>query len=157
MESEEKNKTIGWREWVALPDLNIKKIKAKIDTGARTSTLDARGFEVFEEKGEEFVRFKVLHGTRTKPKQSICTAKVLAHRNVTNSGGQVEERIVILTTIILGDQFKKIEVTLTPRENMKFRMLLGRTAVNDGIKVDVSRSYLTKADRNSTKEPLNKS
>ena len=140
-----KNKTIiGWREWVGLPDLGIDTIKAKIDTGARTSSLDASEVSLFEEQGDTMVRFRVTCGRRNKLKEQTCTAAVVEHRNVTNSGGYVEERIVISTKVRIGVLEKEIEITLTQRDNMKFRMLLGRTALGNNFQVDVARSYLTR-------------
>ena len=140
------NKTvIGWREWVGLPDLGIDSIKAKIDTGARTSSLDASEVALFEEEGRTMVRFLVTSGRGDKVKDQICTASVVENRNVTNSGGYVEERIVISTKVRIGYFEKEIEITLTQRENMKFRMLLGRTALGNDFQVDVARSYLTRS------------
>jgi hypothetical protein len=140
------NKTvIGWREWVGLPDLGIDNIKAKIDTGARTSSLDASEVVLFEKEGRTMVRFQATSGRRDNTKQQTCTAAVVENRNVTNSGGYVEERIVISTKIRIGDLEKKIEITLTQRDNMKFRMLLGRTALGNDFQVDVGRSYLTRS------------
>jgi hypothetical protein len=143
---------IGWREWVGLPDLGIDNIKAKIDTGARTSSLDASEVALFEEDGQPMVRFQVTSGRRDNLKQQICTALVVEHRNVTNSGGYVEERIVIATNIRIGDLEKEIEITLTQRDNMKFRMLLGRTALGNDFQVDVARSYLTRSRLKRTRK-----
>ena len=133
---------IGWREWVQLPGLGISRIKAKVDTGAHTSSLDARVIEYFEEKGESLVRFAAIYGSQKNPKSKTCTARVVEHRNVTNSGGQIEERIVICTTIQIGQVRKDIEISLTCRKNMKFRMLLGRTTVNHDFIIDPVESYL---------------
>jgi len=128
---------------VGLPDLGIENIKAKIDTGARTSSLDASEIELVQESGVTMARFRVTFGRRKNLKERICTATVIEHRNVTNSGGYVEERIVISTPVRIGNLEKEIEITLTQRNNMKFRMLLGRTALGNDFQVDVSRSYLT--------------
>ncbi|WP_424946287.1 ATP-dependent zinc protease [Candidatus Spongiihabitans sp.] len=139
----DQKKIIGWREWVGLPDLGIDNIKAKIDTGARTSTMDAEGYELIEEDGIILARFQVTFGNRNKLKAKVCRARVVENRKVTNSGGQVEERIVILSHIKIGPLIKEIEITLTQRKNMKFRMLLGRTAISEDFLVDAARSYLT--------------
>ena len=142
MQSLDQKKIIGWREWVGLPDLGIDKIKAKIDTGARTSTMDAEGYELTEEDGIILARFQVTFGNRKKLKEKVCTARVVENRKITNSGGHVEERIVIVSNIKIGQLIKEIEITLTQRKNMKFRMLLGRTAISEDFVVDVTRSYL---------------
>ena len=139
----EDNIKIGWREWVQLPDLGLKRIKAKIDTGARTSSLDSRVLDFVSENGIEMVLFEVTYGGPKSPKIKQCKAPVVEHRTVTDSGGHSEDRPVIKTTLRIGETEKEIEVTLTPRNNMKFRMLLGRTAINDNFAVYPSSSYLT--------------
>ncbi len=133
---------IGWREWVRLPGLGIPRIKAKVDTGAHTSSLDAQVIEYFEEKGESLVRFEAIYGSQKNRKSKICTARVVEHRNVTNSGGQIEERIVICTTVQIGQVSKEIEISLACRKNMKFRMLLGRTTISHDFIIDPVESYL---------------
>ena len=134
---------IGWREWVGLPDLDIQRIKAKIDTGARTSSLDVSDCEIVKRKDGRYVRFTIHHGTRKFPKETKNEARVVAQRNVTNSGGYVEQRFVIETRITIGLSTKIIEITLTRRKGMKFRMLLGRTALGADYIIDSSGSYLT--------------
>ncbi len=150
MQSLDQKKIIGWREWVGLPDLGIDKIKAKIDTGARTSTMDAEDYELIEEDGIILARFRVTFGNRKKLKEKVCTARAVENRKVTNSGGHVEERIVIVSNIKIGQVIKEIEITLTQRTNMKFRMLLGRTAISEDFVVDVACSYLTGRKQKST-------
>ena len=140
---------IGWREWVGLPALGIGRIKAKIDSGARTSSLHASGVKFYEEDGETFARFEVVYGSRRKPKRKECIARVVERRNVTNSGGLVDERTVISTEIRIGDETRDIEITLADRTGMKFRMLLGRTTINQGFLVDASHSYLASPRRKS--------
>jgi len=135
---------LGWREWVALPDLGIPAIKAKIDTGARTSALHAFRIEPYNHNGAEHIRFW-LHPLRKKHQiELICEAPVRERRIVKDSGGHTEERYVIETSVCVGDQTWNIELTLTSREDMMFRMLLGRSAISDGkLVIDPTASYIT--------------
>ena len=134
--------TIGWREWVSLPELGIEHIKAKIDTGARTSALHAFSVRTFTKQGKKMVRFKIHPYQRQKDVVVECVAPVLDKRWVTDSGGHREQRYVIESSVKLGGQVWPIELTLTNRENMKFRMLLGRTAMKGRLVVNPGRSYL---------------
>ena len=136
--------TLGWREWVALPDLAIDPIKAKVDTGARTSALHAFAVEPFEKDGESWVRFAMHPLQRNSDYVVNCEAKVLDRRSVRDSGGHEEMRYVIESTIVIGDTPIKAELTLTDRETMKFRMLLGRTTLKPDYLVDPGRSYLSR-------------
>jgi len=134
--------TLGWREWVSLPELGIEAVKAKVDTGARTSALHAFELESFSEDGIAKVRFSIHPYQHDLTVVKECTATLLDERHVTDSGGHRELRPVISTTVQLGGITKEIEMTLTSRESMKFRMLLGRTAMYGSFTVDPEKSFL---------------
>ena len=127
---------------MSLPQLGIEHIKAKIDTGARTSALHAFSVRTFTKQGKKMVRFKMHPYQRRKDVVVECIAPVLDKRWVTDSGGHREQRYVIESSVELGGQVWPIELTLTNRENMKFRMLLGRTAMKGRLVVNPGRSYL---------------
>lgn len=134
---------LGWREWLALPELGIPAIKAKIDTGAKTSTLHAFRQEVFRQKGVEYIRFWIHPLQRKTRIELVCEAPVFDRRLVKDSGGHGERRYVIMSSVRLGDWELPIEITLTCRDTMIFRMLLGRTALTQGgFMVNPRASYL---------------
>jgi hypothetical protein len=137
-----KLKLVGWREWLSLPELGIKDIKAKIDTGARTSALHAFSVDSYQEKGIKMVRFGIHPLQKNTEFEQWCTAKVIDEREVSDSGGHRETRFVIHTPVKLGTHQWDIEITLTNRDTMKFRMLLGRTAIAGDFSVDPNASYL---------------
>lgn len=134
---------LGWREWLSLPELNIPAIKAKIDTGARTSALHTFGLKTFKSRGKLKVSFGV-HPLQGKNLPEIfCTAEVVDKRYVTDSGGHREERYVIKTDLLISEKLWPIEITLTDRSDMRFRMLLGREALKKMVSVYPDKSYLT--------------
>ncbi|MEL7329167.1 MAG: RimK/LysX family protein [Cyanobacteria bacterium J06559_1] len=133
---------IGWRERLVLPELGVTSVKAKIDTGARSSALHAFDIEFFSQGDADFVRFKVHSAQHNNKKTVAVEAKLLEMRAVRSSSGQAETRPVIQTMVATRDQTWPIELTLTNRDMMGFRMLLGRQAVRRRFLVDSGRSYL---------------
>ncbi|MBI4005175.1 MAG: ATP-dependent zinc protease [Gammaproteobacteria bacterium] len=135
---------MGWREWVSLPELGIPAIKTKVDTGARTSALHTFHIESFRERGKEMVKFYIHPLQKRTDIEIACIAPILDTRIVKDSGGHAEKRHVILTPLRIGEVEWPIEITLTSRDDMLFRMLLGRTAIIDGqFRVDPDQSYVT--------------
>lgn len=138
---------VGWREWVSLPDLGIVAIKAKVDTGARTSCLHTFGIQEYEHEGEKWVRFMIHPIQDEKGTEQECHAKVIDMRTVRDSGGHESFRYVINTLLVIGVQRYVIEITLTARDKMKFRMLLGRTAMEGRLLVDPEASFIVQAQQ----------
>ena len=133
---------IGWREWLALPDLGVENIKAKIDTGARSSSLHAFAIEPFRRDGADWVRFSVHPWQRSAEDAVDVECPVHDRRTIRSSTGHTQERFVILTELELLGTTVTTEVTLTRRDEMGFRMLVGREALRQGFLVDSGRSYL---------------
>jgi hypothetical protein len=133
---------IGWREWISMPDLDVRQIKCKVDTGAKTSALHTYFIEPIKKSGKDYVRFGLHPLQKNLDKEIICLAEVTDQREVTDSGGHREQRYVIKTPIKLGKHVWDIEITLTDRESMLFRMLLGRGAIKNKFIVNPARSYL---------------
>ncbi|MEM8675933.1 MAG: ATP-dependent zinc protease [Cyanobacteria bacterium P01_G01_bin.67] len=133
---------IGWREMLTLPDLNIEHIKAKIDTGARTSALHAFDCQEFKQDDQTMIRFAIHPLQRDNQKTIVAEAELLEYRKVTSSGGHAQIRPVIMTTVKLGEHQWQVELTLTNRDVMGFRMLLGRQAVRDRFSIDPGKSFL---------------
>lgn len=144
MDSEVKkeSKIIGWREWASLPDLGLTAIKGKIDSGAKTSSLHAFEIELEEKGTKTYVNFKVHPLQHDFSVVINCRALLVDRRYVTDSGGHKEERFVIRTSMVLAGVKKRIELTLTNRETMKYRMLIGRAALKHYY-IDPSQSYLS--------------
>jgi hypothetical protein len=138
----QKLEIIGWREILILPELGISAIKAKIDTGARSSALHAFHIEKVTKKGKDLVKFQVHPYQRNSQITITTEAELLEYREVTNSGGHTQLRPVIKTIVKLGHQSWPIELTLTNRDVMGFRMLLGRQAVRHRFLVDPGGSFL---------------
>lgn len=134
-------RTLGWREFIDLPDLGLFDIKAKVDTGARSSSIHAFDIQVEEQDGTQWVSFKVHPHQHDDNEVVQCRAPVKDSRQVTDSGGHRTQRFVIDTTFKLGDDTFTAEVTLADRGNMLFRMLIGRTAMLNRYVVDPKRSY----------------
>ena len=133
---------IGWREWVGLPELRVVAIKAKVDTGARTSALHAYRIEPFRRGSALWIRFELHPMQRSEAMKVTCEARAIDERMVRNSGGGVERRHIIKTLVKLGDESWPIELALTNRDQMGFRMLLGRTALEGRALIEPGRSYL---------------
>ena len=136
------NTIAGWREWVSLPEAGVPWIKAKLDTGARTSSLHA--FDVEEHRRGEVptVRFGVHPWQNSDDDAVIVECPVHDRRSVRSSSGHTEERIVVLMDVVLLDRTMTAEVTLTNRDEMGFRMLIGREALRQGFIVDSARSFV---------------
>ena len=137
------NKTIGWKEWFSLDCLALPAIKGKIDTGAKTSALHAFNIETFYIEDVEYVNFEIHPLQKNKRLVRKCMARVIDRRMVSDSSGKKERRIVIKSDLKIGEKKIRIELTLTNRDNMTFRMLLGREAIKQAkMIVDVSKSFL---------------
>lgn len=132
---------LGWEEWAALPDLGLSAIKVKVDTGARTSALHAVFVEPFGPARNRMVRFGVHPIPRRSDIEIICIAPLIDRREVRSSNGEREERYVIKTPIAIAQRAWPIEITLTNRQMMTYRMLLGRQAISAGILVDPGASF----------------
>ncbi len=133
---------VGWREWVTLPDLGVPWIKAKLDTGARTSAIHAHHLRIVEEHGADWAEFEVHPWQRSSIDAVACRAPLVDRRTVRSSTGHEDQRPVVLLTLELAGRARPVEVTLTRRDEMGFRMLVGRQALRPIYLVDPGRSYL---------------
>ena len=136
------NTLTGWREWVSLPDLGVDWIKAKIDTGARTSSLHAFDIQEFARDGEAWVRFRVKPWQDSQEDAVVVESPIHDRRAVRSSSGHAQERLVVQLMIRLVDREVMAEVTLSNRDEMGFRMLIGREALRRGYVVDPARAFL---------------
>ncbi len=135
--------TIGWKEWFAFSDLGLPAIKGKIDTGAKTSSLHAFNIKTFMRDGKEFVKFQIHPLQKNQKITKICIAPIIDHRFVSDSSGKKEKRYVIESMLTIGEITLNIEITLSNRDTMAFRMLLGREAIKKAnMMVDVSKSFV---------------
>lgn len=134
---------IGWREWVQLPDLTANPIKAKIDTGARTSAIHAWKIQRFTETGAPWVRFELHPVQKDNRTRVACALPIFDEREVRSSSGEASVRIVVQTRLKLDGRSWPIELTLARRDQMGFRMLIGRTALKRRVLIDPAASYLT--------------
>lgn len=142
MSPDSEKQCLGWREWVALPDLGLPAIKAKVDTGARTSALHAFLIEPYQRDGVDMLRF-LIHPIQQNQAFSVeCHCPVYDFREVTDSGGHREMRYVIQSRVVIGGAGSTVELTLTNRDTMRFRMLLGRRAMEGRFVVDPEASYV---------------
>lgn len=135
---------VGWREWVALPGLGVPAIKAKIDTGAKTSAIHAWDVHHFKKDGVEHVRFNLHPEQRNDTDEIACECPLLDTRVITSSNGMKQRRFVIAVDLEMGDMTYPIELTLTNRDTMGFRMLIGRQALNGRWLVDPALSFATR-------------
>jgi hypothetical protein len=132
---------VGWREWVALPQAGVEWVKAKIDTGARSSSIHAFDLEAFDRDGEEWVGFSIHPWQRSDEDHVELALPVLDRREVRSSNGQVEQRYAVALDVRLAGRTITTVMTLSNRDEMGFRMLIGREALERGFLVDSSRSY----------------
>ena len=137
----EKKLIVGWREWISLPDLEISRIKAKLDTGAHTSSLHTYFIEPLNGYAQPRVRFGVHPLQHTEKKEIICTAEIVDQRLISDSGGHSEMRFIIRTSLTMGKKTWPIDLSITNREQMRYRLLLGRTAIRDFLVVDPALSF----------------
>jgi hypothetical protein len=137
-----KRPVIGWREWVQLPDLGVFEIKAKVDTGAATSSLHAFRLERFDKEGLSFVRFEIHPRQRSRRPSIECEAPIVRETAVRNPGGRTELRPVIASTLVIAGQPVEALINLTGRDEMGYRMLLGRRTLRNRFVVDPGKSYL---------------
>ncbi|GAB2511129.1 ATP-dependent zinc protease [Microbacterium petrolearium] len=136
------SRLVGWREWVSLPGTGVEWLKAKVDTGAQTSSLHAFGLKEFTRDGQPWVRFEVHPWQRSSADAVTLELPVHDRRRVRSSSGHSQKRYVVLMDVRLLDEVIRAEVTLSRRDAMGFRMLIGRELLRKGFLVDAHQSYL---------------
>lgn len=141
---------IGWREWIHLPELLGTKIKAKIDTGARTSAIHAEDIEFIVRNKIKYVRFKILPSQGSDKKSKVVELELIEKRKVRSSVGTETIRPVVKTNLKIGEHELEIEMTLVNRDIMGFRMLIGRQALNGPFLVDPQKSFLVSKELNKS-------
>ena len=132
---------VGWREWVGLPQAGVEWMKAKIDTGARSSSIHAFDLEAYDRDGAEWVRFSIHPWQKSHDDVAVLDLPVLDRREVRSSNGQVEQRYAVAMDVTLAGRTITTEMTLSNRDEMGFRMLVGREALERGFLVDSSLAY----------------
>jgi hypothetical protein len=145
-------RTAGWREWVGLDGLGVNRIKAKLDTGARTSAIHAFDVESFSRDGERWVRFSIHPLQKNDNVAIACEERVADIRTVSNPGSRRERRYIIRTELSVGGESWPIDLSLTNRDEMGFRMLIGRTAMSGKLLVDPDHSYRVGKARRKKRE-----
>ncbi len=153
---DETRRTAGWREWVGLPALGVELIKAKLDSGARTSALHAFGIESYYRDGELRVRFTIHPNQRDDAGEVACDETVADVRTVTNPGGRRQKRFIISTMLAVGGEAWPIDLSLTERNEMGYRLLIGRTAMRHKLLLDPDHSFLLGKKKRRTKRPAKK-
>lgn len=139
---------IGWREWIALPEFGVAALKAKVDTGAQSSALHAFGLRVEHNEEDEAVAHFEIHPAQRDTNGAVkVSAPIIGWRRVRSSNGEVENRPVIRTNVVIGEIGWAADITLTNRDEMGFRMLLGRSAIRRRFLVDPGRSFLVSRGR----------
>lgn len=133
---------IGACEWIGLPQLEINRLRARVDTGAKTSALHVSDQELFRKRGHDWVRYRVAIGSPRPNRYVSCESKLADLRKVRNTSGELEERCCIVTKLLIGATAWDVEITLTSRKKMRYRMLLGRTAMSHHALIDPGRRYL---------------
>ncbi len=132
---------LGWREWVSLPEWDVAHLKAKIDTGARTSSLHTFDLEWFDRDGDPWVRFEIHPWQRSTADAVVAEAAVASTRDIRSSSGTIDHRPVVRTPLTIAGRDIDVEITLTRRDEMGFRMLIGREAIRRRFLVDPGVSY----------------
>ncbi len=138
----QKKTQVGWREWIGFPELGVDRIKAKLDTGARTSVIHAFRIRKVDDEDEPRVEFYLHPVQRQRNPEYRCIAQIIDERTVKSSNGESETRYLIITPMRMGEHIWPVELTLSDRDQMGFRMLVGRSAIRGRCIVDPGSSFL---------------